>query len=284
MITFTTFINNLVIESLHPELKDIVSKDGGHKSKQSEIAKKIRDLSERGEPTGIEGNMPKGSSRAYLAHKTEHPIKVDGKDTTMKIGTKVAIRAVLDKHHDKKEYSGMSLGEMQNEAENGDHHVNRHHRTLTEDNDGHYHTNEDGIFPPLIHHDYDRNTHSVVGHVDKITGSKFKELTKTKEHPKGIPHNDFCSTLERFHNKNNGRHWESVDDEHLNKIEEHPLVQKFIDYHGNFAANPGDYRQLGNLGVWKHPDTGKEHIVARDHGFGPDVEKAYRQARKKQHK
>lgn len=34
------------------------------------------------------------------------------------------------------------------------------------------------------------------------------------------------------------------------------------------------------MGVFKHPD-GSEHIVARDHGFSPDVMKAYAKARNK---
>ena len=39
------------------------------------------------------------------------------------------------------------------------------------------------------------------------------------------------------------------------------------------------YQQIGNMGVWQHPD-GSKHIVARDHGYDNDVESAYKAARK----
>ena len=278
---FKDFLNSLIVESLHPELQDVVKNKASSTSKQTLIAKKIKDLTARGEKTGIEGNMPKGSSRAYLKHDEPAKVIIDGKSTSMKIGTKVAIRSSLDKFHNKAEHNGMSLGEMQNHVENGDYHVNNHHRTLSQDEHGHYHSNEDGIFPPLIDHDYDKAVHSTVGHCDKITKSKFKELTKCESHPNGISHDDFCNSLERFHNRNNGKHWSTSNDSHLDHVDEHPLVQKFTDYHGNFAASPDDYRQLGNLGVWKHPHTGQEHIVARDHGYGGEVPEAYRNARMK---
>jgi hypothetical protein len=280
--TVRDFLNSILLESLHPELQAIAAASHTPAAKQTMLAKKIRELSARGESTGIEGNMPKGTSRAYLKHQAAHPIKVDGQDTSIPTGTKVAIRCTLDKHHDK-EYFGGNLGNMQNEAENGDGHANYHYRVLTETRRGEYETNEAGIFPPLIDHDYENHGWSHVGHASNITRGEFPKLTKAEGYPKGITHGEFCETLERFHNRNNGRHWKESDEReaHLDHIEQHPLVQKFIDYHGNYAAPPHDYRQIANLGKWKHPITGEHHIVARDAGFSSNVAEAYMKARLK---
>ena len=165
---FRAFLDNIIIENLHPEIKSIVAaKSGSRVAKQSQIANKIKDLTARGESTGIEGNMPKGSSRAYLQHKEKHDIVVDGKATKIETGTKVAIAGNLEKHHDKSKHGGLSLGAIQNKAEHDDWYVNKH-RVLTEHHDGTYKTNHDGIFPPLL--DADKNHEwSHVGHARKIS-------------------------------------------------------------------------------------------------------------------
>lgn len=285
MLDFKQFLSLIVVESLHPELQDIIRSPKSRTSKQSLLAKRIKELTARGEKTGIEGNMPRGSSRAYLAHAELTPVTIDGKKTTMKTGTKVAIRASLDKYHKSENFDGFSLGSLQNRAENDDPWVNTNYRILIHKGNHQFESNhEDGIFPPLLSHDEDTHEWSHVGHVDKITGSQFKNLTKTESHPKGISHSDFCNVLERFHNRSNGRYheqspqWES----NLDHIEKHPLVQKFIYYHGNTGHPPHDYRQLANLGQWTHPLTGEKHIVARDHGYDTDVADAYTKARRKQ--
>ena len=286
MVTrFNEFINNIIVENLHPELQHIVTSAGSNVSKQSQIANKIKDLSARGESTGIEGNMPKGSSRAYLQHKDLKPVIVDGKNVPMKTGTKVAIRAALDKYHDRSKHEGMSLGALQNHAEGSDHWVNNNYRTLTETKSGHFETNTDrGIFPPLVEHDHENHEWTHVGHASDIKSNDWKRLTKNKDFPNGITHNDFYTTLNRFHERNNGKHWtrDKRSEDYMDKVEEHPLVQKFIDYHGNTGNPTYDYTQQKNLGVWKHPVTGDEHIVARDHGFDLGVQTAYTNARRKE--
>ena len=285
-------MKSLVIESLHPELQDVVKSSHHYASKQSLIAKKVRDLNKRGEPRGLEGNSPKGSSRMWMSHEKPEHVLVDGKHAHMKVGTKVVITSSLDKHRDKSQHPD-SLGRMQNQAENGDHHVNNHYRTLSEDHDHQhdpsdphspkkaYKTNHEGIFPPLLEHDHENHEHSEIGHSRDLKGGDFQRLTKCKTHPKGITHKDFCEALERRHNQNNGRHWGGAPshEEHLDHVDTHPLVEKFHDYHGNYAAPPHDMRQKKNMGVWTHPVTGKEHIVARDHGFTHEIGNAYAKAR-----
>jgi len=281
---FKEFLNNVIVENLHPELQNIIASPASNVSKQTLISKKIKDLTNRNEPTGIEGNMPKGSSRAYLKHSDLHPAVVDGHPTNLKTGTKVAIRADLDKYHNKEEHNDMSLGAMQNDAENNDYFVNSNYRTLINHGNDHFSSNENGIFPPLISH-HDNNEWSHVGHARDISRKEFKDLTKTEDFPKGISHNEFYETLNRFHDRNNGKYWPKPAkyEAEYDKIEQHPLVQKFIDYHGSTGNPPHDYMQLKNMGVWEHPN-GSKHIVARDHGFSSDVQKAYTMARRNQYK
>jgi hypothetical protein len=279
------FLENIIIENLHPELHAIVTQKTAPygTSKQAQLAKKVKELTNRGEQTGIEGKMPKGSSRAYVPLKDKENITLDDKPAQLKTGMKVAIRATLDKTHNRKKYDNMSLGQMQNEAEGGDHFVNSNYRIITKDHHtGHYHSNsESGIFPPQIDHDHDHHEWSHVGHVDKIEGKKFRELTKTESHPKGISHSEFCETLERDWDRIHGKHWDRGPEKEkaMDHIESHPLVQKFLDHQRNTNAPPNDYRQMGNMGVWTHPHTGEQHIVARDHGFSQKVMNAYRDAR-----
>jgi hypothetical protein len=285
------FLDNIIVESLHPELEDIVvnSRTKPGTSKLTLLAKKIKDLTARGENTGIEKNkngkenMPKGSSRAYLPLKDPEHITLDGKPTAVKTGMKVAIRAALDRSHDHKKYGNMSLGQLQNEAEGGDHFVNSNYRVITKD----HHTNEyksnteSGIFPPLIDQDRDGHEWLHVVHIDKITPKKFRDLTKTESHPGGLYHSQFCEALEREWNKDHGKHWSRgpESEKRIDHALSHPLVQKFLDHQRNLDSPPHDYRQLGNLGIFTHPHTGKQNIVARDHGFSRNVMEAYHEAR-----
>lgn len=225
--------------------------------------------------------MPKGSSRAYLKHVDRHETTVDGKPVNLETGTKVAIKAQLDKYHHKSDHDGMSLGELQNKTEGGDHWINRSYRILTKNNDdkGYSSNKEAGIFPPLIDHDHEHHTWTHVGHARDLKGEgEFRKLTKSESHPEGLSHRDFCDALERQHNRNNGKHWEHPQP-NLDKADEHPLVQKFNDYHGNTGHPPHDYRQIKNMGVFEHPD-GSKHIITRDHGFDSELAHTYQKARK----
>lgn len=283
-LSFKEFLDNLIIEDLHPELREIIgTKEGGYgKNKQTAISKKIKELSAKGESTGIESKMPRGSSRAYLQHKDPHKIILDGKPEEIKTGTKVAIKANLDKFHDKNESSGLALGAMQNHAEGGREDLNKKYRILSKESENNYKSNkEQGIFPPLIDHDKNHEW-TQVGHARNIRKVEFKKLTKTPEYPEGLDHKDFFHSLFRFHEKQNGKYWERDDDweKHMNHIQKHPLVKKFLQYHKETGANPSDYHEIKNLGVFEHPD-GSKHIVARDHGFNTPVEYAYMRARNK---
>jgi hypothetical protein len=281
MKSFREFLENIIVENLHPELKSVIQGNSPSKTKHKEVVKKIKDLAARGEKTGIERNMPRGSSRAYLPHQEPHSAKIDGKPGKFKVGTKIAIRSNLDSHHKAEEHDGMSLGQMQNDAENNDYFLNSQYRILKQQDDGSYETNhEHGIFPPLVDHDNKKAHWATVGHSRDIKAGEFERLTKTETHPKGITHSNFVDTLLRHYDRNNGKYWHRSDvyEKYLDHIEKHPLVQKFLDHQMNYDSPPHDYRQKKNMGVFEHPD-GSKHIVARDHGFNRAVYDAYHAAR-----
>jgi hypothetical protein len=286
---FKDFLKTIIVENLHPELQDIIkqksSDDDNQLKKQTLLSQKIFELNKRGEKTGIEGNMPKGSSRAYLQHQETHDAVVDGKPTKLKTGTKIAISASFDKFHKKEDYEGMSLGEMQNDAEAGDKQINSTYRILrgVSGKPNHFETNKNnGIFPPLIGHD-DNNQWSHVGHVETMKGDDFRKLTVTKEYPKGISHNEFSKVLNRNFERSENRYFDQVPsvENYLDHLEKHPLIQKFKQYHDDTHHPAYDYGQLDNMGVWQHPD-GSKHIVARDHGYNTKVAHAYHKAAKGQ--
>lgn len=288
MKNFNEFIKSIVMESLHPELRNVIEQPNSAKNKKTLVINKIKELSARGEPTGVEGNMPVGSSRAYIKHSDPLHVKIDGQIHPVQFGTKIAITSKLDKYHDKNEHDGMSLGQMQNYHENYDYYVSKRYRVLSpsENENNSFITNhEHGIFPPLLNHDSEHHNWSDVGHVDDISKKKFKELTKTPQFPNGIKHEDFVDALKRDHNLSNGKHWRRTPDEerHLDTICEHPLFHKFVQYHRDTGNNPYDYEQIKNMGVWTHPN-GKQFIVARDHGFTNEVANAYHTARIKERK
>jgi hypothetical protein len=85
------------------------------------------------------------------------------------------------------------------------------------------------------------------------------------------------------HDMDNGKHWkrDKAYEDKMDHITKHPLVQKFVDFHGNTGYPPHDYQQKKNMGVFEHPD-GSRHIVARDHGCSTEVTSAYADARKEQ--
>lgn len=294
-----SFKSFLISEALHPEVEKVI-RGPASSTKLKNLHKAFKDLTAKQVRAGAGGRIPKGSSRAYIKLYDNHRAMVDGISTRLKTGFKTTIRAGLDRWHDNKKHDGMSLGQMQNDVENNDHFVNSNYRILVhkgkqKDLFGHeydsFETNkESGIFPPLFDHDSEKNNWAHVGHTynlhddySKKVGRRFKDLTKTESHPDGITHDQFMTALTRAHIRNNGK-WRDrfpEQEKETDHVEQHPLVQKFLDHQGNFDHPPTDYSQLQNLGIWIHPHDGSRHIVARDHAFNRDVSEAYRAAREK---
>lgn len=278
IMTLREFIDCLVLESLHPELHAIITAPPQKNvSKRRLMVDKVKELTVRGEKTGIT-RAAEGSSRAYLMHDDHEDVSVDGHHTKLQIGTKMAIPAPLDPYHDKESHGGMTLGQLQNKAEGADPIINDHYRVLRKSGKGKFESNNRGIFPPLIDHDNKTHEWSQVGHTEDVTYGKFKLATKTKDFPNGIEHDEFMSALTRAWNKKHGNYWKQSPEEekHLDKLDMHPLVDKFATHQNEFHAPPHDYDQIENMGIWHHPVTGETHVVARDHGYNEEVMQAYK--------
>lgn len=259
-------------EELHTELKDILDSESSPRVKHGMITKKIRALIKDNKDTGLVDDKPKkGSSRAVYFPKEEKSISIDGVKTSMPTAVKIAFSGVLDKYR-----SGEPmLGELQNSKESGYH--NDHFSVLRREGDSKNHIyNEDGVLAPVVDHSND-DSWLEMGKVSPLTTSKFKQLTKTDDMPKGMNFNDFQRHLVNEHEQSRGRrpYW-SVDDEE--RVSNHPLTENVKNFMFDTGTDPRDLHK-GNLGIWKHPITGKEHVVISDYGYDDETDKAYNDAR-----
>jgi hypothetical protein len=266
-------------EELHKELKDVLNAPENdrdhvygklHQRKLNNFASKVKDLAKRGEDTGLEGGAPKkGSSRAVYFPTDPKHITIDGHPAEQKTAVKVAFAGALDKHTG----DHRLLGEHQNGVE-ADHFTRDNYSMLRNTNGHHYEYNPHGVTAPVLDHHEDDHWLEM-GHADKLTGKKFTELTKTESHPKGLKFEHFHEALMNDHNAAHGNH--SGTDAH-DHVREHPLYEHMQDFIQTTGNHPVDLR-LQNMGVWKHPVSGKEHPVVRDYGYSNDIAKLYTKGR-----
>lgn len=269
----------LLNEEIHKQIKEVINNpDLPSHAKHKTMASLYRTLLKKGVDTGLENSKPKkGSSRAVYFPSEPDDITVDDTPTKMHSVLKIAYPGTLDKYND----SGQLLGEMQNMHE-GSHYIQQAHSVLRPVDEGKYETNEDGILAPVIHtHEDGHYLH--MGRIDKIGPGDFRNLTKTEEFPKGISHEEFYDALNHEYAQANPsyRHYTRRSDEQLEKLKEHPLVQRAQNFVFDTDTHPADFHK-GNMGVWTHPTTGKKHIVLSDYGYNGEVAKSYQKARMKQ--
>lgn len=276
---------NILDEELHKEIQGILNEPENDREsrpgaklaqdKFNRVTKKVRELSKRGEDTGLQDGKPKkGSSRAVFFPSEHKEITVDGKTAKHPTVVKVAFHGTLDPH------TGDSrlLGEHQNEVEADNYHQ-REHSTLIPNHDGSYTHNPHGILAPVLDHHPDHHWIEM-SHVDNMSGSKFTQLTKTPEHPKGLKHAEFKRALENDWDAAHGRH---SGEDGLDHVRSHPFYEAVQDHMYSSDMQPHDL-DLRNMGSWKHPVTGKEQPVIRDYGFNKNIAKLYTQARKNKYK
>ena len=290
MKSFTQFYHLYnITEELHQELKNILNEPETdrerntysklHQQKLNKFTKKFRSLVANNEDTGIENDKPKkGSSRAVFFPKEHKAINVDGQDVKQPTAVKVAFAGVLDKH------TGDShlLGEHQNAVES-DHYTRQNHSMLHRENDGSYTSNPHGVTAPVLNESDDHNHWLEMAKADKMSASKFSNLTKTESHPKGLKFNHFVDTLQHDHADAHGhQHHGITTEEERDHIRQHPLYDSTEDFMHSTDNHPGDLR-LANYGVWKHPVTGKEHPVITDYGFSNHIAKLYAKGRRNQY-
>lgn len=263
--------------AVHPELQKILDDDVNNKwnQKLTRVSKKLRDLTSRGESTGIQDDKPKkGSSRAVFFPNHPKQVDVDGNVVPAQTAVKIAFKGWADPHTE----SDKLLGEHQNEIE-GDHYLHKQYSVLQPIGEGKYKTNEHGVLPPL--YDSHPDSHWIEhGFARNMTKKDFKEATRDKNNPKGLDFDSVQKHLENEHSLAHGmREKWNIDEETNNKISEHPLVDSLRNAMLDGGLHPGDNR-LQNWGMWKHPVTGKEHPVLRDFGFSNEIAKLYGKARR----
>lgn len=268
----------------HPRLRAISDSDMMPRYKNNAIAKETRSMIADGIDPGLENAKPlKGSSRAtYLSSEGNgYKCKIDGVDCEVPTAMKIAFAGQLDRYNK----SGRLLGEHQNEVEAYAGKPQAGYGTasmLNIDHDGNYHSNPDGCFAPVFDHHEDHH-HLTMARIRKIGAGDFRRLTVTDDHPKGISKQEFDDAL-MSHYKDAmgdeaGWHYNKTPEARLEKVKEHPLVQKFSDACAMNDIHPADFLGNRNLGVWKHPVTGQEYIVAADYGFSNSVSREYLAAR-----
>ena len=269
----------MITEELHPDIKSKLSLTNTYPATRfTELTKTVRTLIKSGQDTGLTDDKPKkGSSRAVMFAKEPARVKIDGVDAELPHVLKMSFHGSLDKYREGGSMSPL-LGDMQNMHEI-DH---AHHSVLVKQDDGTFRTNPRGFLPPIIDHHSDGHWMSV-GRVSPVTSTEFKQLTKHADFPKGITANEFRAGL-IYHT--NAAHGKETPDYMLNRVStdraekliDHPLVQKAIDFTIESNTNPYDFGNR-NLGIWEHPVTKERHIVAADAGFSNNVMKAYTRAR-----
>lgn len=274
---FKTFIETQVLnEEIHKDIMDTANANYSKHYKFNLITKKVRSLIKQGQDTGLVDDKPKkGSSRAVFFPKDDHEAIVDGVQTKIPHVLKISFSGRLDKNLPN---DHPLLGTMQNEHEIS---ASRYHSVLTDVGDNKFKSNPEGFLPPLLASHDDGHWMSV-GKVSKIDSTSFKNATKTEDFPKGISHKEFRDAVVMHWNESQGRGdqlYVATPKEKLEKVGEHPLVQRALDFCINTDTHPGDFEPR-NMGIWTHPVTGEKHVVAADAGFSREVAKAYSKARK----
>jgi len=289
VLTLREFVKKYNLsEELHNELKNTLNepeldREGDpyqraklNQKKLNAFTKKTRALIKSGEDTGLEGDTPKkGSSRAVYFPKESKDVTIDGQKTKQPTAIKIAFAGQLD------HYTGHPnlLGEEQNNVES-DPFTQAHHSMLYRNTDGSYSTNENGVVAPVLDKPKDHNHWLEMARCPNLTKTKFKELTKTDTHPKGLNFDHFHKTLlDDYYANHGGAAGSGLSDSIKHNVRQHPLYEKMEDFVYNTANHPADMH-IGNWGEWTHPVTGKKYPVVRDFGCSGDVAKLYSEARK----
>lgn len=220
-----------LVDHISPEEHDILNKEN-----VENISDKLREnrrtnrLSSTLKPSGV------GSSREYYKQTKPSSITIDGNKTSIETGIKVAYNGKF----------GTEIGLKQNENETRN--LSKH-QIIRKDENGDYHTNENGVILPTL--DHDKNHKWVqVPHIEPLSGkTKLEDYTKTPEHPNGLTNDDIEKTFVL------GKH----------HVDSHPFIQavrKFADE--NNIAHADIHHE--NIGIFTHPVTGKKYPVLHDHG------------------
>lgn len=278
---YESSFDSIITEELHPEIKQILtSNDIEPEHRFTVLTRKIRQLIRNGQDTGLTDDRPKkGSSRAVMFMSEPHRAIVDGRETEIPHVLKMSFNGSLDKYRDN---DTQLLGDLQNHHEID----NREHSMLVEVGHNRFETNPNGFLPPILDfHDY--GNWMSVGKISPLVAGKFRELTKTPDFKRGISDREFRISLQHHVAAAHGDRLPSwfyeIPESKAEDLGEHPLVNKALNFCVESNTSPNDFARR-NMGIWTHPLTGNQHIVAADAGFSNDVLKAYVKARQNQYK
>lgn len=276
--------SEILNEELHPELQHIINRESDTPgTKLNEISKKIRSLKVTGQDTGLEDDKPKkGSSRAVFFPRDHHPVTLDGIQTKLPTAVKIGYPSTIENYKTGvNPHTDDLLGHMQNRVEN-DWALQKRHGVMTQNDDGTWTHNPEGIVPPII--DAHPEGHWLhVGKVSKMNAKDFKESTKTPEFPKGITHTEFHDTIQNMWTQahgGEGYHYAKTSQDRMRDLEQHPFVNSAKEMVLDHDIHPADF-VTGNMGIWEHPVTGKKQPVIIDYGFSKDIAKRYSDLRTK---
>lgn len=265
-------------EAIHPEILQTLENVQNKHYRYSEMTKKIRTLIAQNQDTGLTDDKPKkGSSRAVMFSKEPMEVRIDGEKTTVPYVLKVAFSGALDKY---RQHDSKLLGQLQNEHEinygKSDYAFNWSPlRKVGEDD---YVTNKaaDAFLPPIFDHDADHNW-MTVGKITPITADAVRSITKHSDFKKGLSIKDIHDALVYHHDVAHGI--VSAYDSRLDDLIFHPKISSIIDFCSSTNTQPDDFKKR-NLGIWQHPITKENHLVASDAGYSEKVMNAYRSARR----
>ena len=284
---FLTSIKNslkeeVLSEQIHKELQDILDSDviSPH-DKLDHVVEHVRDMKREGKETGLIGDIPKtGSSRAVFFVKGGKDITLDGKPANVGTALKIAFPGKIESemYPDTKR---KLFGERQNEAE-ADRLMTHHHGVIRRNDDGTWHTNPDGVIPPLFGH-HPEFHHIETARVSPFREAKFREATKTPEFPDGITHREFHDTLMHNHiiaHGGQGWHHGETDPSLMEAyFIHHPFVKNVQQFASDSGVHPIDFHE-DNVGTWQHPHTGKLHPILLDYGYRNDIAHDYTDMRR----
>lgn len=250
-----------------------------HALKLNRFVKEAKRLLKNGEETGLESDKPKkGSSRAVFFPKEGKKVSIDGKPTQIPTAVKIGFPGLFDRF---KKTDEDLLGHMQNRVE-GDNFIKNTYGMLSENHHGEFTTNPNGVLAPVLSSHPDSH-YLEMGKISPMKKTDFQKLTVTESHPKGIKFDDMYNTLNKEYHDAHGQRY-SVPSYHTDEFHEHimdhPFVRNLHEMMLNTDMHPGDIRPA-NMGIWRHPHTGKQHPVISDYGYSTEIANEYNNRRKR---
>lgn len=255
----------LLNESLPKSVADIINNNNTDSQTKSAELNWHPDLDDVARGTG--------SSRHYWEMPNKHEINLDGKNTEIKHGLKLAVKSHLDDYH-----NNTMFGKQQNKEESDKKFDD--FRVLKKEGNG-YKTNHHGVLTPILDHDKDGKWMHV-GHVTPYGADpEGFEKTIADSTPKDFigkkPDVDDIIIAVRDHeDKHSSEHY-TMTDRNKQILDKHPFAKKLANLVDKTGITSHDLHSK-NLGIFHHPITHEKIPVVLDYGANRDLLGAYTDA------